>query len=57
MQQAAEELAAVQAEPIDSDSEVDDHHSPPPPQPVPSPKPQNEFAKVRSVYSLQPSRH
>ncbi|KAJ8934706.1 hypothetical protein NQ318_008504 [Aromia moschata] len=34
LQQAAQELAAVEAEPIDSDSDMDDnHYSPPPPEP------------------------
>lgn len=33
VQQAAQELAAVEAEPIDSDSDMDDNHfSPPPPE-------------------------
>lgn len=34
VEQAAQELAAVEAEPIDSDSDMDDnHYSPPPPEP------------------------
>lgn len=47
VQQAAQELAAVQAEPIDSDSDVDDHHSPPPPpEPDTSSESHGESVKV-----------
>lgn len=48
VQQAAQELAAVEAEPIDSDSDMDDNHfSPPPPPEEDAISQQSEPAQVR----------
>jgi hypothetical protein len=48
LQQAAQELAAVEAEPIDSDSDMDDnHYSPAPPEPDANSNDDSESTKVR----------
>lgn len=50
MQQAAQELAAVEAEPIDSDSDMDnDNYNPPPPEPDANSDTHSESAKVKSI--------
>lgn len=53
VQQAAQELAAVEAEPIESDSDMDhDHFSPPPPQEN-SDDGNTETAQVRLLFFKQ----
>lgn len=47
----------MQAEPIDSDSDVEDHHSPPPPEREPSIENHAEFAKVCYNINITSSYH
>lgn len=49
MQQAAQELAAVEAEPIDSDSDMDDNHYSPPPPEEDAISEHSEPAQVRKI--------